>query len=231
MKRKSIPLIIFCVVVAFLVLFVLYTGRNVPEPPKDSTINSIIIQKDGKTLTVSADGTARLESKDGISDAFWSKDKVNAFLSYFGTKDSESGELITGGENYITISTGSGSNTYPLNDDDDEFVDVVNDDVSSGGGGGGGGGIGDIIGGHSPTPLPTGTNAGGGGGGGGDTTCLYWTLSFCVRLRTPTPSPVATTTTVEIREPSCDANTQTGKTVIGNDLCLPTPSPTPTSTP
>jgi len=221
MKNKKIVYVAISVVVsAFVILGFIALSRN--SEIAIPNIDSVTIQKDGNKLVVNADGTVRYETSEGVFEDFWSSDKTNAFFKHFEPNLTGESDLITGGQNYLTINSNGQSYTYVLGED--ELVDIVEDETSGGGGGtGGGGGSG---GGSSPTSTPAGGSGGGGGGGGlGD--CLYWRLSYCVRPRTPTPSPTTTPVSVEIREPNCDVNTQTGRTVIGNDLCLPSPTPTP----
>jgi hypothetical protein len=213
-KKPLIAIGVFVLAVGVVVLLILL-GRGAPgKAGRD--INSVTVQKDGNTLTVNSDGTVSYETDEGTFTDFWDADKTNAFFDYINSKYSGEGDLISGGEDYVLI---NGQTSYSLGDD--ELIDTIEDETGGGGGspppgGGGSGGL--------PSPTPTATA---GQGGGGDPECLYWRLSYCVRPRTPSPTPSSTPVEVEIREPNCEANTQTGRTVIGNDLCLPTPSPTP----
>lgn len=221
MKKNTIIAISILVAVGVVVLaFVIFPRNGVEEARR---IDSVTIQKEGNTLTVSREGMVRYETGDAVYEDFWEKDKVDTFFGYINSKYAGEGELITGRESYITIGSGGGTTVYILGDD--ELVDAVENETGGGGG--------------SPSPTaPPGQSGGDGspsptappgqeGESSGSSECLYWRLSYCVRPRTPTPTPSSAPAEGEIREPDCDVNTQTGRTVIGNELCLPTPSPTP----
>lgn len=191
-------------------------------------VSAVTVQKDGGTLTVRRDGFVSYKFGDELYEDKWDKDKTDTYFKYFSKRylTTES-ELITGGQNSVTITVNGQSKTYVL-PGDDELPGVVIDDTTGGGGGGGGGGGTSTTptatpysgsGSSTPTPTPYVYTP--------DPNCLYWRLSYCVIPKTPTPAPT-TTAAPEIREPDCSQNTQTGKTVISNQLCLPTPSPTPT---
>lgn len=227
MKNRKFAIAgVVAMVLGVVVIGVLLSARG---GGAGNSVDKVTVQKDGKTLTVNRDGHVSYEDNGNTYEDVWSEEKTSAFFSYFSKNYSGEGDLVTGGANSVTISSGSGSTTYVLSPGD-EITDAAANDVVSGGGGGGGGGggISDIIN-NSPTPSPAPTSTSGGvvNPGGPDPECLYWKLSYCVRKRTPAPTPVPTSSP-DIRQPDCSANTQTGKTVIGNDLCLPTPSPTPT---
>lgn len=228
---KKQPLLIvgtLLLIVGVVVLIGVFAMRG-GEGDEGREIDSVTAQKDGNTLTVSRDGHVVYSTSGGVFEDFWDKEKTDTFFGYINSKYSGEGDLISGGENYILI---NGQTSYAFSDD--ELINQIGNETGGGGGptptsssqgqGQGGGGSG-----SGPTPTPPGGGGGSGGssGGGPDPECLYWRLSYCVRPRTPRPSPTATPVTVEIREPDCGVNTQTGKTVIGNDLCISTPSPTP----
>lgn len=226
MKKKSLVIGLLSLALGMLILVVIFASRSGAEKRRE--IDSVTAQKDGNTLTVSRDGHVVYKTSKGVFEDFWDRDKTDAFFAYINKKYFGEGETITGGKNYIII---NGQTSYLLTDD--ELIDQVADETSGssppgvGGSGGETGGSGSESG---PTPTPTGGGGSGGNSsdsGGSNSECLYWRLSYCVRLRTPSPTPSATPVEVYIREPNCEANTQTGRTVIGNELCLPTPSPTP----
>jgi hypothetical protein len=226
MKKKSLIVGLLGLAIGLLVLVILVAKGGEEAAKRD--IASATIQKDGNTLIINSDGTVTYETESGVYEDFWDADKTSAFFAYIDSNYSGTGEIIVGGQNYISVNGSTGTTTYALGDD--ELIDTVEDETSGEGSGGDGGSGGSGGSGGQPTPTPTvgqGGSGGGGSGGGPDSECLYWRLSYCVRPRTPSPTPSSTPVTVEIREPNCEANTQTGRTVIGNDLCLPTPSPTP----
>lgn len=232
MKNKKPLLMIGAVVIGIgtLLLIVALVASRPKSGSADRKIASVVVQNNGNTLEVEADGRVSFMKDGKTYEDYWDSDKVATFFEYLDGRYVGEGELVTGGQNYIVISGSGGTSTYVL--DDDELVDAVEEETETGGGGGGetdGGGSteGSGGGGSTPTVGPTTSPSGGGVPNGIDPECLYWRLSYCVRKRTPTPVPSATPLTVEIREPDCGANTQTGKTVIGNDLCISTPSPTP----
>lgn len=227
MKNKKVLIVVVVMVGVAVFIATLFMFRNGAGRPTKDGIDTVSVQKDGNNLVISRDGSVRFQ-KDGTTyEDFWEQDKVNTFFSYLEGKYTGDGDLITGGQNYIVINTTSGPKTYRV--DNDELIDIVENETSGGGGAGGGSGGVPVIT-TSPTPRPTSTANGPTPTAptGGSSECLYWRLSYCVRARTPSPTPVVTPPPVVIREPNCDANTQTGKTVIGNELCLPTPTPTPT---
>ena len=227
MKNKKVLIfgVAGLIVGALVLVFLVFAMRGAGNTQKEKT-NSVTVQKNGNTLTVTRDGHVRFEKDGKLYEDNWEKDKTDAFFDYIDSNYTGEGDVITGGQDYITVSNGSGSNNYKVGDD--ELIDTVEDDTSGGGGGGGGGSTPTSTpSGGGSTPTPTGTT----NYGGPDPNCLFWRLSYCVRKRTPSPTPSVTPTTVEIREPDCSANTQTGKTAISNDLCLPTPSPTSSPTP
>lgn len=221
-KNTKIALVVLGLVLGIVVLVILFT-RGAGNPSPDKTINSVTVQKDGNALTVSSDGSVRYEKDGLLYEDFWDSGKVKTFFDYIDASYTGESQVVSGGQNYISINSGGGSSTYIF--DEDELIDIIEDETTGdddGGDTGGGGG-----GGSTSTSTPSPTSTGASGGGGGSSECLYWRLSYCVRPRTSTPSPTSTPVTVEIREPNCEDNTQTGKTVIGNELCLPTPTPTP----
>lgn len=225
-NKKTLFAVVGLLLAASVLAFVFITRGNTAG--KDKAVNSVTVQKDGNTLTVSRDGSVRYEKDGELYEDYWDSGKVKTFFDYIDKNYSGEPQIISGGQNYISINSGSGSSTYIL--DGDELIDTVEKETGGGSGGNGSGsGGGSSTVNPTPTSTPTSGSGGGtgGGGGGSSSECLYWRLSYCVRPRTSTPSPTSTPVTVEIREPNCEDNTQTGKTVIGNELCLPTPTPTP----
>ena len=212
-------------------LAILLSGRK----SEDKNISAVAIQKNGGQLIVRRDGSVTYVFGDDSYSDTWDQDKTDAFFKHFeDTYLVAEGEYITGGQNSVTVIVNGSQSSYVL--DDDELVDVVIDDTTGGGGGPGGTGGTGGSGGSGGSGGTGGTSSPGGGTStpgptmppyGPDPNCLFWRLSYCVRPRTPTPTPVQTTTAV-IRPPDCTENIQTGRTVISNELCVPTPSPTPT---
>lgn len=226
MKSKRIVFGIIALVVGVAVLFLLLSLRGNGE--STNPIDSVTIQKDGNTLTVSRNGTVRYTRGGEEFEDFWEEEKINTFFKYIDGKYAGADQIVSGGQNYLVINKGGSSSTHII--DEDELIDVIENETSGGSGGSGTEGAGPGGNGGSGGNGGGGSGSGGNGGSAGNDECLYWRISYCVRYRTPTPTPVGTPPPAEIREPNCEANTQTGRTVIGNELCLPTPSPTPTPT-
>jgi len=178
------------------------TGSRTKIEAKNST--------NGNSLTVYSDGSVEVSKGSEVYRTYWDKNKVDAFLSYqssvYGNESFsyENDELL---DEIINETSGGGSQTP---DDGQDIADFFN----------------------TPTPAPTSSPGGSGGSGGptptpdpgGQPWCLYWRLSYCVILYTPpptgTPGPEE-----GILPPDCQENLQTGKTVIGNELCVPSPTP------
>ncbi|OGM28297.1 hypothetical protein A2801_02460 [Candidatus Woesebacteria bacterium RIFCSPHIGHO2_01_FULL_41_10] len=199
---------------------------------KSDELQSIEVRLGDQTLTVSRDGMVLLRTSDGEFQDQWSTEKTRAFFDYFNERTFEEGEYL------LLLNSEAGTQAVAIGDD--ELINVVinettggtGDDGNSGediddyfddGGSSGGGG------GSTPTPPPGGGGSSGGGESGDDDTCLFWRISYCVEFPPdPTPSPTPTDSPVQIKPPDCAENYETGRTVISSELCLPTPSPSPT---
>ena len=228
MKNKN--LLISGVIFIFigLVIFGLLLLNPFSGSPT-SDIDSVTVQKDGGTLTVRRGGQVTYQFGDDTFNDQWDADKTDAFFDHFENNYlvNES-QLVTGGQNSVTVSIGGNNVTYIL--PEDELVDVVIDDTTGGGGGGGGN--------PTPTPTPYPTAPGQGGtptptpsGSSPFSNCLYWRLSYCVIPITPTPTPSGTPDPeANVIEASNCGEYLDGNlvpTIISNTLCLPTPTPTP----
>lgn len=225
------------VAVFFVFAIVLFASRGgVGKNAND--ISKVTINKNGNEITIHKNGRVDYSSGSGNYTDYWGQDKISAFFGYFD-KNYLVGEsdLLHAGEDAVTIDVNGETKTYVLGSDE-EIADAAAEDAQtpdgdSGSGGGGGGE--DIDNYFTSSPSPTSTPAPGGTSSststptptppnGGDPECLYWRLSYCVRKRTPAPTPTPAGT-AEIRPDDCESNTQTGKTVISNELCIPTPTP------
>jgi len=209
--------ILLLLVIALLAVFFLRRGNlDISDTDKRE---SVTVMQNGEQITVFRSGRVVRKAADGTeTEEFWSSQKTAAFFDYYW-------EIYGQGEDVVSISVG-GEGGFPINAED-ELSDVILDDDS---GDGGGGGLDDYFSTPSPTnpggggASPT-TPPGGGGGGGGSTEpeCLFWRLSYCVTFPTPTPAvPTPTPVDTTFFEPTCEdvGNQQTGKTVIGDELCI-----------
>lgn len=229
-KNTKIGAVIGVVVLVVLLVLILRGGAT----KKTSDISEVKINRGGEEIVVRKNGRVDYISGDNTYIDFWSEDKINAYFGYFDKYYllNES-DLLRAGDDSITINVNGETKTYVLSSDeeiDDAAAEDAKDDDS--GSGGGGDNIGDYFT-NGPTPTPNPSSSPGGSTGptptptppnGGDPECLYWRLSYCVRKRTPSPTPTPTGT-AQIRPDNCESNTQTGKTVISNELCIPTPTP------
>ncbi len=232
MQKKNpllaIGIIVFVVVI---IAFVLLFGRGfkgVSNTAKSGIVGTIVLKQDGTSFSLDSTGNAIWSTDGNTRSALWSSDKTNSFFAYYDSNWASKATIVAGS------ATVNGSN--------DELAKAVIDE-GSGGGGTGGGDIGQYFG--TPTPTPTGSGSGGGGAGGGTgdsggdngapSWCKHWRLSYCSDPPPDTtiPSPTSTPITGQATPlpPDCNnaGNQQTGRTVIGNELCLT--SPTPVATP
>lgn len=214
MRKKAPLVILFTVLLLGLVVAFLFSGRGISE---QDSISSAIIQKDGAEITIGSDGSVWYMRDDESLSENWSEAKLRAFWEYLNREYMDDEPVLTAsGKNSVTINVGNNKYTYVL-DDDDELVDAIEDDIVNppspeddpGGS-------------EGSTPPPGGGSGGGtGGGGGGNSECLFWRISYCVRLRTPVPTATpGPQVQVDIREPDCQYNQDTGKTVLGDELCI-----------
>ena len=191
---------------------------------------SIQLVSNGKKITVYSDGSA---FSDGVYVETWSKDKTDAFFTYYNKRylTSETGDIaitfVSGGDSHTSYAPGN-----------DELTNIIVNETGGGGGGGGGGGsgatptptggdIGSYFNSPTPTPLPYGSSTP--LPEGIPSWCKHWLLSYCADTPAPSYSPTATpvATGPTPLPPDCNnlGNQQTGRTVISNDLCVATPTP------
>ena len=220
-KFSKDKLIIVAIIIGGLItilgIIVFMRSFSANEQEDLSEIEKIEISTSkGGLLTVHRNGAVEYE-RDGIfySD-FWDPNKTSAFFSYFGKFFL--GDYFGSGSNSITIYTQNGSESSSY--EDDELVDAVEDETA-GDDEEDPGDIGGYYG--TPTPAPSGSS-----GGSDDDECIYWILSYCVIMRTSTPTPTAAPAGESTAlPPSCNVNEnqQTGRTIISNELCIPSPLP------
>ena len=187
---------------------------------------SIQLVANGKKITVYSDGSA---FSDGVYVETWSKDKTDAFFTYYNKRylTSETGDIaitfVSGGDSHTSYAPGN-----------DELTNIIVNETGGGGGGGSGatptptgGDIGSYFNSPTPTPLPYGSSTP--LPEGIPSWCKHWLLSYCADTPAPSYSPTATpvATGPTPLPPDCNnlGNQQTGRTVISNDLCVATPTP------
>ena len=187
---------------------------------------SIQLVSNGKKITVYSDGSA---FSDGVYVETWSKDKTDAFFTYYNKRylTSETGDIaitfVSGGDSHTSYAPGN-----------DELTNIIVNETGGGGGGGSGatptptgGDIGSYFNSPTPTPLPYGSSTP--LPEGIPSWCKHWLLSYCADTPAPSYSPTATpvATGPTPLPPDCNnlGNQQTGRTVISNDLCVATPTP------
>lgn len=227
-KKNSLLGIAIAIGVILLILLIIILSRSFAggiKGPLGGTVGTIVLTQNGSQFSLDASGNA-VWTKDGeTKSALWSSDKTNSFFQYYYQNWAGSASVQNG------VAT--------VNAQGDELAGAV---IGEGGNGGGSGGGGDDVSHYfgSPTPTPTGSGGSGGTGGtgGGDdgapSWCKHWRLSYCADPPPDTSTPIPTATPIPGQStplpPDCNdpGNQQTGRTVIGNNLCLPTPTPTPT---
>lgn len=210
----------------FIFFALLLRGKNVST---DNDISEVTIRRGDETVRVGRDGKVNYFSSDNEYSEIWDEEKIKAYFGYFDKKYLLlDGQLVRAGNNTITIIVNGKEVTYVLSDDEEIDDQVIDDAQNPDDGDNGGGGVDNYF---TSSPTATPTSAAGGTSRPTptpppwvDPECLYWRLSYCVRKRTPTPSPTPVAT-AEIRPDNCEDNLQTGKTVISNELCVPTPTP------
>ena len=187
---------------------------------------SIQLVANGKKITVYSDGSV---FSDGVYLETWSKDKTDAFFTYYNKRylTSETGDIaitfVSGGDSHTSYAPGN-----------DELTNIIVNETGGGGGGGSGatptptgGDIGSYFNSPTPTPLPYGSSTP--LPEGIPSWCKHWLLSYCADTPAPSYSPTATpvATGPTPLPPDCNnlGNQQTGRTVISNDLCVATPTP------
>lgn len=232
--KENWPLftILFLSVIALLGVFLL-RGSNISQEPETDKRESVTVIQNGEKITVFRSGRVVRTRADGSQvEEFWSSEKTAAFFDYYWETYGLGGDLeniTVGGEGGLEIDPGDELSDIIFADDEDGEGD-------DGGGGGsqGDGGLDDYFPSPSPTnpggdytPPPGGGEDGDGEGGGSEEPeCLFWRLSYCVIFPTPTPAvPTPTPPGVIFYEPTCEdvGNQQTGKTVIGDELCISEP--------
>jgi len=208
-------------VLLFVLLFVRQGGGG--GVGREVNAGVIKVMKDGREVSFDKSGVVTFRDGEIVFSQIWVDENGLSVFDYLKAKI-EAGELL-GGE-YAVSWNGQGGSIGG-----DSVIDEVFGGFDDGGGdegGDGGGDIGDVFDfGSSPTPTPTKKPSGGGSSGGIDD-CPFWRLSYCVYpFTTPSPSPQPQPTG-EILPPECEYNLSTGRTVIGDELCVPTPTPFPT---
>lgn len=230
--KDSWPLfaILLLSAIALIGVFIL-RGRSMPQELEADKRESVTVIQNGEQITVFKSGRVVRTLADGTQvEEFWSSEKTAAFFDYYWENYSL-GEDV---EN-ITVGGEDGVELHPT----DELSDIIFDEDNNGDVGGGGGDEGGGLDDYFPSPSPTNsasvyTPPPGGSSGGGDSgsgyeepeECLFWRLSYCVTFPTPTPVvPTPTPQDVVFYEPTCEdvGNQQTGKTVIGDELCVTEP--------
>lgn len=218
------------IVLVILVLLVMRNFKVGTGSSSASNVGTIVLKKDGTSFSVDASGNAIWTTNGVTTSALWSASKTGSFFAYYNANWASGANIENG---TATVNAGS-----------DELASaVISEGNGSGGGGGGGSGGGGDLSQYfgSPTPTPSGGSGGsgggsGGGGGnnGGPSWCLHWRLSYCADPPPDTSTPIPTATPIPGQAtplpPDCNdpGNQQTGRTVIGNELCLPNPTPTAT---
>lgn len=219
---KAIALAVV-VILATIGLIVLVVSKLPTQKPLSGGSQSIELVANGKKLTVFSDGSVFSE---GVLVDTWDKDKTDAFFDYYNKRyaKSETGDIA------ITFVSGGDSHTSyaPAND---ELTNTIINNETGGGGGGNPtptpGDIGSYF--NSPTPTPLPYDSPSPLPEGIPSWCKHWLLSYCADTPapsySPTPTPVPTGPTP--LPPDCNnpGNQQTGRTVISNELCVPTPTP------
>lgn len=228
MKSKNRGLIIalgigFTILIVAGVLGLRFILGGASSEPDQKRVNVVVLNKDGQQFSLDSSGNATWSGSGENKSELWEREKTASFFEYYYA-------------NWASDATVTGDTAY-VNPGSDELGSVVTGGGSGGSGGGGGGGGGGDISQYFQTPTPTpnsgtgGGDTGGGGNGGGPSWCIHWKLSYCADQLpdSPTPTPTATPSGPTPLPPDCNnvGNQQTGRTVIGNDLCLPSPTPTP----
>jgi hypothetical protein len=232
-QKKVLLLIGGMVIIVLIVLGAVSLGRSGVSSNQGTGDEVTTIEAKGQNgddrLVIHSDGRVEVHRGGKMFSEFWTRGKTSALFAYYNDFYAQGAE-ITNGKATFTYS-------------DDELIDAVIDETTGSNNGGSGGGTGgsgpgqdidDLF--NTPTPAPTST---------GRATrrtptptpttpekepwCLYWRLSYCViAYKTPSPSGPSATPAANILPPNCPENTLTGRTVIGNELCLPSPTPSPT---
>jgi hypothetical protein len=223
---KAIALAVV-MILATIGLIVLVVSKLPTQKPLSGGSQSIEIVANGKKVTVFSDGSVFSE---GVLVDTWDKEKTDAFFDYYNKRysKSETGDIaitfVSGGDSHTSYAPGS-----------DELTNIIIKNETGGGGGGGGNGsptptpgdIGSYF--NSPTPTPLPYDSPSPLPEGIPSWCKHWLLSYCADTPapsySPTPTPVPTGPTP--LPPDCNnpGNQQTGRTVISNELCVPTPTP------
>ncbi len=225
--KKTSPLLIGGIIIGVIALVVLVTllarnGMSKRAAPIEP-VESITLKGNGISLQIDGSGNAVWQTSEGTRTELWGRDKTSSLFEYYYANWAQNAEVTNGS---ATVNVGN-----------DELGNAVlaEDGVGGGGGGNGGGDVSQYF--PTPTPTPAGSGgsgggSGGGGNGGGPSWCTHWKLSYCADpptpapTTTPTPTPGSSATPLP---PDCNdpGNQQTGRTVIGNELCLPTATQTP----
>lgn len=215
---KAIALSIGIILGVMVLVILVARSFLTVKPAADNA--SITLKRDGREITVSIDGSV---FENGVLVDTWDAEKTRAFFDYYNSQYAS----YEGGEITLVFSGagGTSSSSVPAGD---ELTEIIFNGGGGGGGGNGGGDTGGIFesGTPTPTPLPYGSSPP--LPSTSPSWCKHWLLSYCADApepsSTPTPNPTTGPTPLP---PDCNnvGNQQTGRTVISNDLCIPTPTP------
>lgn len=205
-----------------VLLLIILVSRNLSAPKQPGEAASISLTQDGRQITVSIDGSV---FENGVLVDTWSAEKTRAFFDYYNAQYAS----YQGGQTVIVFSGPGGESTSSV-PAGDELTDIVFGGGGTGGGGNGngGGGTGGFFQSGSPTPTPLPYGESSPLPSSIPNWCKHWLLSYCADTpapsSTPTPSPAAGPTPLP---PDCNnvGNQETGRTVISNELCVPSPTP------
>jgi len=219
---KALSITFGIILVTFFIIFFVIRSISPSGSSSNEGLQSITIEANGKKVTVGADGSVY---ENGVLVDTWSREKTQAFFSYYASKYGSSEE----GDSVITFIVNGEARTQS-GSSNDELTQIVTGGGSGTGGNGGNGGGGTSGFFESPlaTPTPPPFGESGPPPSPAPSWCIHWRLSYCAdpppTTSSPTSTPVSGPTPFP---PDCnnEGNQQTGRTVIGNELCIPTPTP------
>lgn len=218
-KHKIIILsVIFFIIVGFFFLYSLLTKSKFWND--SSSANSLQIKVNENSFYIDRSGEAIWTHDGNTISKLWEKSKTDSFFDYiyktYGT--GEKFELSMSDELVAQVLSEGSSQNVATSDISSYFATPTSSPNGS-----------------EPTQTSSPSSGGGGyaGDGGIPSWCKHWRLSYCADTPPPqatltpstaSPSPQGGATPLP---PDCTnpGNQRTGKTVIGNELCLPSETP------
>lgn len=233
---KKLILIILGLVSAFVFLTLFIVNIRSGSQSQQATQKVGVTLPTGEKMSLDSTGQFVYKSQSGDSySALWSRDQVGEFINYLRERYSASWgddiQVLSDDELFLLIASGivslgeapAGQSPTATTISQVFSTPTPNPTGGSGSTPPSGGGSGGSSGGGQGSG---GVGQGGGGGWQAPSWCRIWKLSYCADAITPSPGPTQSPTPTGLATPlpplcTNPGNQTTGRTVIGNELCIP----------